>query len=558
MICCPQQEHGLITQTPLNLHDLHDLVHRAGGVDLLGMLRARLLGWKDSSPRALDSHLLFVLTLPKVRSPGGAVESSDVWAFCTSGVIREIGEAVGRWEVRDNSVGVLIQADESKVGEGIQLLPLNVSRAPSRTNLALFNGHEGPAEIPIAAVGVGALGSQVLMIAARSAFGRWTLIDDDLLLPHNISRHAAILGPELSGIGQPKAAIVAGMANGLVEDPDPAVKPMVVDVLDPGAKADELAEVFRSAGVILDMSASVTVARALAIDVEGGGRRISLFLNPMGDDLVMLAEDRDRRSTLDSLEMQYYRALLRNEKLGHHLRHSEERIRYGRSCRDVSSKLAQERVALHAAIGASALRSTLNSDKAAIRVWRVDAESFGVTSVSVSPASAQEFRLGTWTVYMDSWILGELANLRRAKLPCETGGILIGTFDLERKRAYVVDTISSPLDSEEWPFSYIRGCVGLERRVEEVVEVTAEQLHYIGEWHSHPEGFGCAPSSADLQAFAWLAEKMDADGLPALMLIIGSGNRVAPYLGHMVAGQESYQCLDAVCLDAVSVESNRW
>ena len=57
-------------------------------------------------------------------------------------------------------------------------------------------------------------------------------------------------------------------------------------------------------------------------------------------------------------------------------------------------------------------------------------------------------------------------ELRNAKLPNETGGVLVGSLDLERKIAYVIDTVPSPPDSEEWPTVYIRGCRGLRRQVD--------------------------------------------------------------------------------------------
>ena len=53
--------------------------------------------------------------------------------------------------------------------------------------------------------------------------------------------------------------------------------------------------------LILDMSASVTVARHLALKAESSARRASLFLTPTGEDLL-LAEDKERTVPLDSLD----------------------------------------------------------------------------------------------------------------------------------------------------------------------------------------------------------------------------------------------------------------
>ena len=57
-----------------------------------------------------------------------------------------------------------------------------------------------------------------------------------------------------------------------------------------------------------------------------------------------------RKVTLDALEMQFYRALLREEALSGRVGAGGQRHRYARSCGDTSSATPQDLVALHAAI----------------------------------------------------------------------------------------------------------------------------------------------------------------------------------------------------------------
>ena len=54
-------------------------------------------------------------------------------------------------------------------------------------------------------------------------------------------------------------------------------------------------------------------------------------------------------------------------------------------------------------------------------------------------------------------LLAKLSSLREPKLPNETGGVLLGSFDVERRILYIADALPSPPDSEEWPTLYIRG-----------------------------------------------------------------------------------------------------
>jgi len=59
-------------------------------------------------------------------------------------------------------------------------------------------------------------------------------------------------------------------------------------------------------------------------------------------------------------------------------------------------------------------------------------------------------------------------------------------------------------------------------------------LEYIGEWHSHPAYCSTSPSDDDIQVFAWLTGLMDADGLPAMMMIVGDGGHASCFVGEMM------------------------
>ena len=137
---------------------------------------------------------------------------------------------------------------------------------------------------------------------------------------------------------------------------------------------------------------------------------------------------------------------------------------------------------------------------------------------------------GEWTLWTDRCFLDKVYAARIKKLPNETGGVLIGAYDMQRKIIYVVDYFLAPPDSEEWPTGFIRGYQGLNSRREEVKQITEGQLEYIGEWHSHPSGCNLNPSQDDRQVFDWLSKHMKTDGLPPLMLIVGDPGKYAFYL----------------------------
>jgi len=274
------------------------------------------------------------------------------------------------------------------------------------------------------------------------------------------------------------------------------------------------------------------VSRWLSALQTSSARRISLFLNPRGTDLVVLAEDRQRTAPLNYLEMIYYREVANNPVLETHLQPEDGPVRYSQSCRDITSKVPEDLVGLHSAIGSRALRAAVASETASIQLWQAKPD-LAASSIRIFASVPFSAALGAWTLHTDSILMEKVAALRAAKLPSETGGVLIGHFDPDNRVVYVVDALSSPPDSKEWPTVYIRGAAGLRERVEDIHTRTGTMLQYVGEWHSHPDGYSCRPSEEDKKAFVWLTGLMQIDGFPAIMLIAGKDER-AWYLGKML------------------------
>jgi len=527
---CQPQVHGIIHWQPTTLATLADLVEPAG-LDLLSETRSRLKRWYlENRDRSLfDCRLIYVMRFPLVREPGGAVERIDASAFLLGDTVRDIGVKLGIWYQveKDLGLGVAVGANGSKRGEDIAVHMLNVMRELTRPLARTMNGLSPCQEPQLLAVGVGALGSQVVMNLARSAFGKWTLIDHDVLMPHNVARHAL----PAWFVGRSKAEALAHMANAIVAD-STSFTALPVDVLRPGEREPDVADAYQAADAIIDMSASVPVARHLACDVDVTARRLSLFLTPNGENLVLIAEDDKRTFRLDALEMQYYRALARDPQLEGMSAPAPGQRRYGQSCRDVTSTLPQSLVARHSAIAAGATEMILTRPEAAIAIWRADAEG-NTRHLDVQPAPVLRHQVGQWTVVADEGLLRRLSELREAKLPNETGGVLLGSFDVQRGLVYIVDTVPSPPDSEEWSTLYIRGCRGLNEEVQSLTAKTDGMLEYVGEWHSHPKGASTAPGTDDRRVFAWLADHMAREGLPPVILIVGEPGRVSCFVGKI-------------------------
>ena len=523
---CQPQTHGVIRKAPKNLLDLQNLSTSAG-LDLLATLRERMLNW-NRGDAPLNARLVLIVFFPKSRSAGKPPEVPDIWAFLTIESIRDIGVQLGFWQALPNGqVAALVGSDmDSQKSASVNVYVLHPLFALDRYRAALLNGYT-PSTARITAVGLGALGSQVLAKLIRSGFGSWCLIDNDYLIPHNIARHEL----SQSAVGFPKADTMQFLSNHILED-QAVMEAIVADVLAPREKGEQVARAITGADVIFDFSASVPVARHLAV-LPGGPRRASAFLNPTATDLAVLIEDSQRCTMLDNIEMQYYRLLLHHQDLsGHLIREHNQPIRYSQSCRDLTSSIPEDLVGLHSAIAAKALREVLDNAEASIAIWRASAER-SVTVFRRTPAPTIEAKCGAWRLRSDTGLVARVSALRTERLPNETGGVLVGAFDLDRRIIYIADVVPSPPDSKEWPVLYIRGCEGLTEQLEMIDQVTGGMLQYVGEWHTHPDGYSTNPSGDDRKVFSWLAEHMATEGLPPVMAIVGQGGSVRWFAGSL-------------------------
>lgn len=526
-LCTPPLQHGIMHSLPATIGRLHELLLSLSGTDLIKELRQKLLYWLSNKPMEnfTQMSLIIFLLLPKKRYVDTTnIEVVEKRAFLALNSIAEIGDEIGIWGYEkgkcNSEVGRLIRVDETKVGANIKIIPLNIIPTFTRKLASDVSGEKERTNKRITAIGMGALGSQFFLNLVKSGFGEWILIDNDYLLPHNLARHA------LSNfVGHSKAKILSSIANDMIYG-EPIVQPIVSNVLDAdGEEKKAINKAFKNSDIILDMSTSIAVERYIARDIDSNARRIAFFLNPGGTDSVILAEDQKRKNTLDVLEMQYYSHLINNPELENHLKNTSY-YQYSSSCRSLTNLISQDLVALHAANGCRRLKRIINEEKdGIISIFRTQQNGFEVECMQFKPEKTIKHQLKEWCVYANQWFINKVSKSRIKKLPNETGGVLVGSFDTERKIIYVVDSILSPEDSKECPHSYTRGKEKLSEKLKEIEDKTYGKLRYIGEWHSHPDGCSPEPSEDDYNVFEWINTHMKLEGLPTVMLIIGIENK---------------------------------
>lgn len=513
--------HGIIEYQPTNLYDLDDYLNEFG-VSLISELKSKFY---SVDGEGLIGKLLLVIRIPKKRFNDDDIEEYEILSFFSDIEVSDLSYGLGVFKKNGKHYNVALNHAISTNAKGIKLDQLNPSSLLTAEKASLYSNLDTKDDKKLTAIGVGAIGSQVILNTIRAGQGKWHLVDKDDFLPHNASRHAL----PSAFIGMPKAIGMKAFIERIFFE-DKLATAQVLDVLTDND--EEFEEHLKSSDFIVDYSASVDVARRMALDFESDVPRVSFFLNPSGKDSVLLAESTDRSCSLDTLEMEYYKSLYSIPGLEGHLSVEDEKIRYAQGCNDISSRIPQYLVAIHAGIGSKEIIDILSDhDDPKIKIWRIT-ESLDVKKKEIKPSRYKEGSDNHWQLKASLELLNKIDEERKNKLPNETGGVLIGSIDHFRKIVYAVDSISSPSDSDEWPYAYIRGVEGLKKRLECIGEKTAGNLQYLGEWHSHPEGAVLDPSEDDKNLFQWLEGYMKLESLPPIMAIIGN-NQSSWYISRL-------------------------
>lgn len=521
-----EQISGYIQQKPQRIKDLESIITIAENniSAYLSQKFNQLSNFLLSDKNRLQKKVAFCCFIPvKRNATTPKSERTDILLLFTKKTIQEIGIENNIWAETPDKSSVIPLIGKSFQQEHFEQIDIELYSPMdnfSRNTAATYNNVKENSD-KFVLIGAGALGSQVLSLFARTGFGKWTIIDYDTLFPHNLARHTLYR----SAIGHSKVVKLAEQLNELLEED--FCKPINENFCKI-YKNDEIISELKDANAIIDISTSIAVARLLARDYDNqiSTRRISAFLNPTGQDLVILAEDAKRKNRLDFLEMEYYRFLYKNENLHNHLKFDNDlKLRYSRnSCREITNRINQTNVSLLSSICAKVIRKTIESQNAVISIWCTNPDDFTVQKYSINPTKWNKVYSNEWKIYLNLQLLEDMQDVRVQKLPNETGGVLLGSVDTERKIIYIYDTIFAPEDSKETASTFERGIDGVLEEYGKYRKITDNQIQYLGEWHSHPKGCSTSPSSLDRKLFSYLSKKLSQQGYPTLMGIIGDND----------------------------------
>ncbi|MGV6851633.1 MAG: Mov34/MPN/PAD-1 family protein, partial [bacterium] len=525
-----------VTLPPLLSEEVEEFPHTLGvlhkqlnteEINIIKQISAEILSKVNSTALKIsatqnNSFTFIILSVPRIRERGGAIERFDTTGFIVKGGIAEIGISMGL--LFKNPEGDEVYPDTSiKLGyketkeswKDIPIFPVDVKLRASKNYAREASGlSKEHSEFCGILAGVGALGSCLAEIWSKECWGSWTYIDDDILEPHNIIRH---IGKDIH-VGQPKVDVVKEMTQ--LNYPNESESPNTIRAKINDFNNKSVRTSIENADLLVDITTTLEAPRDLSSQ-QKTPRMVSVFVTPSGRDSVMLFEDKEQLIKLASLEAQYYRALLQEDWGETHLQGSASNLWVGAGCRDASAIMSNELIQLHGAVLARQIRKHSQKNEAKITVWINDDKSGSIRAVHVPTHHTITKNCGEWSVHWDSGLQKQLFRIRTQHLPNETGGILLGYIDQKMKMIHLVDASSAPPDSTSKPSEFVRGKKGIKRIIEKSETQTTGIVTYIGEWHSHPPNTSTTPSRLDVVLLDQLSNQMASDGLPCVMLIIG-------------------------------------
>lgn len=392
-----------------------------------------------------------------------------------------------------------VDLDDVKEGKIVNNIPIafqSHNQPLTPTKATLISGSTGYFSAKSVVFGCGALGSKIIMHFGRSGQIAFTLIDPDLLSPHNLVRHALMAGE----IGVNKAQAVANAIRGLY--PKEAVLKLYSG---PSFKTGlfEKPETFEKHEWVFDFTASEAFFNKLAVTKSIEKSQVcSASISDFGNLGIMLKEGEARNPRIDDLQVFLYSQFNVNEKIKAWLMREQAAAQTGKitvhvgvGCNSETTVLSDEKVSGHASFFAGAIKYEMNKHNKSAKIvlsrfededgdYSMQTESMIVKPFDVLPAINDP----SWSVRFKADVLKQIMAEAHTAKKRETGGVFIGIANYKNKTIHVVDLISAPPDSKANNVCFFRGHQGLPEQIDKVNAGSGGQLGYIGEWHSHPLG----------------------------------------------------------------------
>ncbi|MFX0203770.1 MAG: Mov34/MPN/PAD-1 family protein, partial [Candidatus Hodarchaeota archaeon] len=521
-----------INHAPISYFDLSELLKQRLSIhldeEIFNFITASY-GRKVGFLLYKDKHPIIVICIPRLNSTGVFI-GNEIVVFHVESELKDLGKALGcireKYLAKEKKPIYLLQKEVNRKTDElkkIRVFPFSAVRSLSkRLATEMADITTDVAQKSFSVIGLGALGSQVVLNLVRQGFSNWKLIDSEILLPHNFARH----GLSAFYRGTSKAVALKQEIDVMLENPKTAAIYRRFDALK-----DRKSKGIFDTDFILDCSASYSVLLALAYTEHPGPRNLSAYYCGAGFTSVLLAESSDRSIRLDDLDLQLKIQGLENPIIRSIYRTSDRNpLVYSTSCASRTTVLPQDLVSIHAGMITRQLKDVIYDERAKLFVNLICDDGYGVHVENFIPCEVVVQGCGLWQFRISRSVLNEMDEYRNQKLPNEIGGVLIGWINSFTRTIYVGRALPAPPDSEERPYSFTRGKEGLYVKIEDTKRISNEDVYYVGEWHSHPPGSAVFLGGDDLRSLERISAIMLEVGLPGVMLIMGEHDELGCYV----------------------------
>lgn len=374
-----------------------------------------------------------------------------------------------------------------------------------------------------ALLGAGALGSALLAHAVRGGADQVTVIDNDILLSHNMARHRA----SRFHIGKNKAELSVDLA--MEWTLGARITPLTTDITM--LTNEQLAMVFKDCEGVWDTTANPLVRRRLSGLENPALPVVRSEIYHQGRLGVTLLTSIGARPNLNNLFHQLIATAMDDDWVKEWLRYEESRsfldeeLLLGFGCRSLTTKMPAYKVDSHAATAFALAKHHSAESAARIALHRINdigvSEGTKVFDAEEVSVFADMTTTNGWTVFVSKSVIDQLHALRKTKAPKETGGYLFGAIDEDLSQIHVVAASPEPPGTIASATALELGPWGRTGHEQAFMRRTRGRLPPIGTWHSHPSSPPIA-SVTDRKTVESFKLEDAAKGLPTIMAITGN------------------------------------
>lgn len=416
--------------------------------------------------------------------------------------------------------GSFIRGDfESKI-ESVGLIELITPRYAAW----LSKSPECITDKKILIIGAGAVGSSVADLLYRSGICKLTLCDNDGFKPHNVCRHIISNGLSFKF----KVSLMKEHFEYMLQDSSR------IELLDTDAMDVIRTDSIDKYDIIIDASASSRLMYALddycnnktivRVCMSNKGKVGMLYFHHPCDALLhefyyqILREAVNKESNVS----EEIASWLNNERNS-----TYDKIRIGEGCHSNTMQMGYNKVVPHCGLAVSVIKNieSLGRENLYLNFADYDYEGSLFTERFIVPRYVDiECDAGDWRVRMPEDLLSKIVVNTKYFRNKETGGYLLGCINEKRRTIHILDTFI-PDDSKHYPNRLILGTKGWNEYRKLCSKQTADQMRYLGDWHSHPHA-SVDRSQTDKDTFANLRPELDGLGV----CLITSGTQHKSYV----------------------------